>query len=105
MPARNIKLTERYDEFVAEQVTSGRYRSASEVMRAGLRLLEQQTREEQERLSLLRKLASEGFDQLDQGQGVELHGPRQIEDFIARVGERAIKRGPMGVQARRGRIF
>lgn len=89
MPTRNIKLTERYDEFVTEQVSSGRYRSASEVMRAGLRLLEQQTQEQQQRLAMLKKLASEGFDQLDQGREVVLQGRQQIQAFISQVGGRA----------------
>ena len=91
MPTRNIKLTTRYDEFVTEQVASGRYRSASEVMRAGLRLLEQRTQEEQQKLALLRKLASQSFDQLDQGEGVKLQGRGQIEGFLRRIGERAAK--------------
>lgn len=94
MPTRTIKLTDRFNEFVTEQVTSGRYRSASEVMRAGLRLLEQQTHEEQQKLTMLRKLAAEGFDQLDQGQGIELPGRQQIGGFIAGIGERVAKKIP-----------
>jgi antitoxin ParD1/3/4 len=36
----NVSLTPKLDGFVGEQVQSGRYRSASEVVREGLRLLE-----------------------------------------------------------------
>lgn len=36
----NVSLTEKLDHFVAQQVEQGRYRSASEVVREGLRLLE-----------------------------------------------------------------
>lgn len=36
----NVSLTSKLDDFVAEQVNQGRYRSASEVVREGLRLLE-----------------------------------------------------------------
>lgn len=36
----NVSLTPKLDEFVSEQVEQGRYRSASEVVREGLRLLE-----------------------------------------------------------------
>lgn len=89
MPTRNINLTERYDRFVAEQIDAGRFRNASEVMRAGLHLLEQQTREEHEKLMLLRKLTSEGIAQLDQGRGIEISGRRQLASFIGRLGRRA----------------
>ena len=36
----NVSLTPELSEFIAVRVASGRYQSASEVVRAGLRLLE-----------------------------------------------------------------
>lgn len=36
----NVSLTPKLDQFVANQVEQGRYRSSSEVVREGLRLLE-----------------------------------------------------------------
>lgn len=38
----SISLDEHFTSFLAREVASGRYRSASEVVRAGLRLLEDQ---------------------------------------------------------------
>lgn len=38
----SISLDDHFVEFLAREVESGRYRSASEVVRAGLRLLEDQ---------------------------------------------------------------
>lgn len=97
MPTRNINLTDHYDRFVAEQVRKGRFRNASEVMRASLRLLEQQTREDREKLALLKSLAGEAFQQIDQGQGIEIAGEKQLTSFISRIGRRAAasaKRSP-----------
>jgi Arc/MetJ-type ribon-helix-helix transcriptional regulator len=38
-PTRNFSLTPELDRYIREQVMSGHYSSASEVVRAGLRLL------------------------------------------------------------------
>jgi antitoxin ParD1/3/4 len=92
MPTRNIKLTDHLDRFVEGQVGSGRFKNASEVMRAGLRLLESQKREEDEKLSALRKLAAEGFDALDRGEADTIEGTEQLGAFIARIGKRAARR-------------
>ncbi len=89
MPTRNVNLTSHYDQFVDHLVTLGRFKNASEVMRAGLHLLEQHTREEQEKLALLRSLATEGFSELDQGRGVALDDETQLAEFIAQIGRRA----------------
>jgi antitoxin ParD1/3/4 len=43
--ALNVSLTEQLCEFVATQVASGRYRTASEVLRAALRSLERELAE------------------------------------------------------------
>jgi len=52
----SINLGNHFDAFVTEQLKSGRYASTSEIVRAGLRLLE----EEETKLSTLKKLLEEG---------------------------------------------
>jgi len=89
MPTRNVNLTDRDDEFVDEMVTSGRFSNASEVIRAGLRLLDHQASEDAEKLAILRSLASEAFDELDQGQGSPIADEPGLADFIGRIGRRA----------------
>jgi len=52
----SITLGEHFNSFITEQLENGRYASTSEVVRAGLRLLE----EEETKLSTLRKMLNEG---------------------------------------------
>jgi antitoxin ParD1/3/4 len=42
MPTRNVVLTQAQDALVERLVASGRYQNASEVLRSGLRRLEEQ---------------------------------------------------------------
>ena len=91
MPTKNVSLTEHYKEFVDHLVASGRYKNASEVLRAGLRLLEQTTEEETQKLALLRKLARDGFRQIDQGKGIELANQQVLAAHLAMLGRQAAK--------------
>jgi antitoxin ParD1/3/4 len=87
MPTRNVNLTDHFDRFVENQVESGKYANASEVFRAGLRLLEQQSRSEEEKLALLRSLAANGFRSLDEGNGITIEGESSLREAIARIGK------------------
>lgn len=91
MPTRNINLTEHFDRFVEEMVGVGRYKNASEVLRAGLRLLEEQNQSEGEKLTLLKKLAAEGFRSLDQGQGLSVASETELRSTIAQIGRQGAK--------------
>lgn len=68
----SISLDEHFVGFLAEQVSSGRDRSASEVVRAGLRLLE----EREAQMAALRAA-------LDAGEASGASKPFDIEAFIA----------------------
>jgi len=54
MPTRNINLTPEMDHYVASRIESGQYANASEVLRAGLRVLERSDREDQVKLQALK---------------------------------------------------
>jgi len=60
MPS-SYTLGARFESFVKELVESGRYNNASEVVRDGLRLLEDREKLREIRVAELRRLADEGF--------------------------------------------
>jgi antitoxin ParD1/3/4 len=82
MPTRNINLTDHFDDFVERQVSSGRYQNASEIVREALRLLEAQEEERQAKLKALRQAAKQGFDELDQGQGVVIRNKKALHQLM-----------------------
>ncbi|MFD1943409.1 type II toxin-antitoxin system ParD family antitoxin [Paradevosia shaoguanensis] len=55
----NVSIGERWEEFVAEAVRSGRYGSVSEVVREGLRLVE----ERETKLKALRESIQAALDE------------------------------------------
>lgn len=54
----SISLGSYFDQFVKERITQGRYKNVSEVIRAGLRLLE----EEEQKTLALKKAIQDGID-------------------------------------------
>lgn len=54
----SVSLGEHFETFVEGLVATGRYRNASEVVRAGLRSLE----EEEDKVQILRRAIQEGLD-------------------------------------------
>ena len=69
----SISLGDHFTDFIGERVASGRYNSASDVVRAGLRLLE----EHEARVKALR-------DALVEGERSGPSAPFDIDAFIAR---------------------
>ena len=63
----NISLTPQLQRLVEDKVASGLYHSASEVIREGLRLLQERDQLRQVRLEELRQQIQVGLDELDQG--------------------------------------
>src|SRR5271155_238226 len=85
MPTRNVNLTEHLDRVIEEGIASGRFSNASEVVREGLRLLEQREQEDRAKLEWLRAAAKEGFDAAGRGDYVTLRSGQEIDDFVDQV--------------------
>lgn len=70
MPKTSVTISEHFEGFISGQIKTGRYESASEVVRAGLRLLEDYETSQERKFAVLRDSLQEARDQLDRGEGV-----------------------------------
>lgn len=64
----SVALTPELDEFVRDRVASGRFETAGDVVREGLRLLETREHEREAVLADLRREIAIGLDQAKAGQ-------------------------------------
>ena len=79
---KTISLTAKDDAFIAAQLDAGEYGNASEVVRAGLRLLEQ----EKLKLAALRQAIDEGDAAYARGEYTTYTEPGQLAaDLKARL--------------------
>ena len=72
----NVSLTPEFAKFVEAEVASGRYQSASEVFREGLRLLQDCEERRKAALEEVRRKVREGLDAVKRGElfdGEEVH--------------------------------
>jgi antitoxin ParD1/3/4 len=86
MPTRNVNLTEHFDSLIATGIESGQFSNASEVVREGLRLLEQRQREDNARIEWLRNAAQEGIDAIELGHYTTLRSRAEIGSFVRSAG-------------------
>ncbi len=68
MPTMNVSLPNNLSEFVENELATGDYSSASEVVRDALRLLKREKALEQERHEILRREVMIGWNQAKNGQ-------------------------------------
>ena len=87
----NVSLTPELDKFVQERVVTGRYQTASEVIREGLRLLEQQEQAREATLSALKGKLKRAASQAERGEVVD--GEKFIDKLVGRFQRKQKKSG------------
>jgi len=88
MPARNVSLTAHFSQFLDFNVESGQFQNASEVVREGLRLLEQRQREEALKLEALRAAIEVGREDSRRGRVIPIAAGEE-HGYIAGLGRTA----------------
>ncbi|MDM7922447.1 MAG: type II toxin-antitoxin system ParD family antitoxin [Pyrinomonadaceae bacterium] len=75
----NVSLTPELEAMIDSKVGSGKYNSASEVVREGLRLLQQRDEMHEAKLNALRAEIQLGIDDLEAGRIYD--GPTVMAEF------------------------
>lgn len=91
MPTRNVVLSEHQQQLVETLVQSGRYQNASEVLREGLRLIEDRERVGEAKLKALKQAARQGWADVAAGRFADVADDK-LEDFVGQLGRRAAQR-------------
>ena len=85
MPTRNVVLTDYQAELVERLVASGRYQNASEVLREGLRLVEDQEAQSKARIKALRDAARLGIADINAGRYRTFESPTELSRHLSAV--------------------
>lgn len=67
----NVSLTPELERYINEKVETGSYRSASEVVRESVRLLQRVEEDRAARLAALRRDINEAIAEMDRGEGID----------------------------------
>jgi antitoxin ParD1/3/4 len=92
LPTRNVVLTGRQEELLETLVKSGRDQNASEVLREGLRLVEQREAEDASKLKALRAAARAGVRALDRGDFKEFGNIEELQTYLNDPSDKVISR-------------
>ncbi len=92
MPTRNVVLTKSQEKLIETLVESGRYQNASEVLRDGLRLVEQREAEDATKLKVLREAVRIGVAALDRGEFKEFEEIEDLQAYLSDLSEKVISR-------------
>jgi len=91
MATRNVVLTERQENLIDALVETGRYQNASEVLRDGLRLIEQREAEDAAKLSALKEAAKLGVASVTAGEAKRFAEPASLRRHLQNVSAKAIR--------------
>jgi antitoxin ParD1/3/4 len=81
----NVSLTPELEKLVKQEVDSGLYNNASEVIRDALRLLKERKDTHRAKLKKLRAALAEGEAAYGSGDFTRLDGDKEIDAFFAKL--------------------
>jgi antitoxin ParD1/3/4 len=94
LPTRNVVLTDHQARLVEKLVSTGRYQNASEVLREGLRMIEDREAQDSARLHALREAARAGMADIDAGRFRSFNSSAALGRHLTGIADKAIRRKP-----------
>ena len=83
--ATSYSIGKHFEAFIESLIASGRYSTASEIIRDGLRMIEEREQDREAKVEWLRAAIQEGFDS---GPGREVDPKKLAEEVKARGRQR-----------------
>lgn len=100
MPTMNVNLPRELAAFVEDEVASGDYSTASEVVREALRLLRREREQYEQKMAILRREIQIGLDDVDAGRissdTVDDIARETLAAYRARRRRARVETGPFG---------
>lgn len=86
-----VQIPDDISRRIDSLVESGRFDHANDVLREGLRLVEEKAQTEAAKVEALREAATLGFNDIEQGRYTDVPLAR-LSDHIADIGREAVRR-------------
>lgn len=90
MPTRNVVITDHQAAFIEKLVAGGEYQNASEVLREGLRLVEEKRAVYNAKLDVLRAAAQAGIDSANRGEFETFETREALSSHLDALAEQAM---------------
>lgn len=81
----SVALTPHFEKLTQQLVSSGEYNNVSEVVRHGLRMIEERRKEQKLKLKALKQAIKLGEDDIRAGRYVEINSPEELEALFAQL--------------------
>ena len=92
MPTRNVVITDHQARLIEELVVSGQYQNASEVLREGLRLVEERQSEHEAKLKALREAIDVGIADAEAGRYITFDDTEELSRYLSDITEKVLAR-------------
>lgn len=92
MPTRNVVITQRQADMIDELVEEGVYQNASEVLREGLRLVQEHRDAHAAKIAALRAAAQVGLDDMAAGRFITFDTDEDIREHFDALTKKVLGR-------------